>query len=331
MELQALNLLLVVAEQASFTRAATKMGMTQSALSRQVQRLEKEFNTRLFYRNGRGVELTEAGEKLRSVGRQIFRSIDDLKEELSLDSSSFRGVVTIGLPPSLGSTVSAALVRRFQHDFPEAKLRVVVAFSGALTEWLEAGRIDVAVLYDARRSATLLVTPLLEEPLYLVEPPPGSDPSSPAKLSELGVGRFVMPSSENGMRRIVDATLSRLGLRMHIAAEVDSLDATKELVATGTERCILPLGAIHRERKAGQLIARPFDNPQMQALLVLATPLHKPITRLATAVLRLVEKEVVRCVEEGILSGVTGPALRKVASLSADASAPPSDEIAGLT
>lgn len=317
MELEGLRLLLVVAEQESFTRAATKLGITQSALSRQVQRLEREFGTRLFYRNGRGAQLTEAGTKLQRVGKEIFHSLDSLKEELSDDSSRFRGVVTLGLPPSLGATISTGLVRRFQQTYPEARIRVSVAFSGTLTEWLEAGRIDVGVLYDVRRSATLLVTPLLLEPLYLVESASAGMGSAQvktadrAKLAELGTGPFVIPSSSNGMRRIVDTATAHLNIKMRITAEIDSLDAMKELVQTGPERCVLPLGTFHRELKAGLLTGRRFEDNGMDALLVLATPLHKPVTKLASAVLRLVEQEVSRCIDDGILSGMTGVNLRR--------------------
>jgi len=67
---------------------------------------------------------------------------------------------------------------------------------------------------------------------------------------------------------------------MNITAELDSLDATKELVQSGHSRGVLPLGAVHREVRAGRLVARRFDHAEMQALLVLATPLHKPVTGL---------------------------------------------------
>ena len=311
MELEGLRLLLIVAEQESFTRAATKLGITQSALSRQVQRLEREFNTRLFYRNGRGAQLTEAGEKLQRAGREIFHTLDSLKEELSTDSSRLRGVITLGLPPSLGATISASLVRRFRQIYPEAQIRVLVAFSGVLTEWLEAGRVDVGALYDVRRSATLLVTPLLLEPLYLVESASGHNSSEPAALAELGVGPLVISSSTNGMRRIVDAATARLNIKMQITAEIDSLDGIKEMVQAGPERGVLPLGTFYRELKAGTLVGRRFDDSQMNALLVLATPLHKPVTKLASAVLRLVEQEVGRCVDDGLLSGVSGSNLRR--------------------
>ena len=316
-ELEGLRLLLVVAEQESFTRAASKLGITQSALSRQVQRLEREFGTRLFYRNGRGVQLTEAGTKLQRVGKEIFHSLDTLKEELTADSSRFRGVVTLGLPPSLGATISTGLVRRFQETYPEARIRVLVAFSGTLMEWLEAGRVDVGVLYDVRRSATLLVAPLLLEPLYLVESMSLRTASGQvkmpdrAKLAELATGPFVIPSPANGMRRVVDTATARLDIKMQITAEVDSVDAIKEMVQRGPERCVLPLGTFHRELKAGLLTGRRFEDDEMDALLVLATPLHKPVTKLASAVLRLVEQEVSRCIDNGMLSGMTGANLRR--------------------
>jgi LysR family nitrogen assimilation transcriptional regulator len=303
MELESLRLLVSVADHASFTRAATKSGMTQSALSRQVQRLEREFNARLLYRDGRGVKLTEAGKRLVDLGKHIFRSVEELKEDLLVASSRFRGTVTLGLPPSFGSAISVALVRRFSKDYPEARLHVVVAYSGALADWLEAGQIDVAVLYDVHRSATLLVTPLLTEFLYLVQAfSKGSQKI--AKLSELGVGTYVVPSFENGLRKIVNAAATASNVEMKILAEVDSLDATKELVETGNERCVLPYSAVYREVKAGRLVARRFDDVRMQALLVLATPLHKPVTKLASAVLQLVEREVGQFMKEGVLAGV---------------------------
>jgi LysR family nitrogen assimilation transcriptional regulator len=305
MEFETLRLLVIIADQASFTRAAAKTGLTQSALSRHVQRLEREFSTRLLYRDGRGVKLTEPGLRLVESARQIVQSIDGLKEEFLAQPTRFRGKVTLGLPPSLGAAISAAIVRAFNSQYPEARLRVVVAFSGVLAEWLEAGRIDVAVLYDVRRSATLLVTPLLTEFLYLVEAPRGSKRSATAELQELAMGSYVLASSENGMRKIVDKAADRLKIKMNIAAELDSLDATKELVETGPERGVLPLGAVHREVRAGRIVARRFDHVEMQALLVLATPLHKPVTRLATAVLDLVAREVERSVADGVLGGVT--------------------------
>ena len=311
MELENLRLLLVVAEQESFTRAASKLGIRQSSLSRQIQRLEQELDTLLFYRNGRGVRLTAEGEKLQRVAKGVFDALNQVTEELQESRSKFQGNVILGLPPSLGATISAAVVRRFQANYPEARLTVLVAFSGTLLEWLEAGRIDAGVLYDVHRSRSLLVTPLLQEYLHLISAPRQGETGAPVQVSELGIGPYVVSSPANGMRRIVDAAAARCKIKMNITAEIDSLDAIKEIVGNGPERCVLPFGAVHREVKAGSLISRRFDDSQMQALLVLATPLHRPVTRLAAAVLQLVEKEVSRCVEDDILSGIAGWELRR--------------------
>jgi len=72
------------------------------------------------------------------------------------------------------------------------------------------------------------------------------------------------------MRRIVDTATARLNIKMRITAEVDSLDAIKQMVQGGPERCVLPLGTFHRELKAGLLTGRRFDDNEMDALLVLA-------------------------------------------------------------
>jgi LysR family nitrogen assimilation transcriptional regulator len=322
LELETLRLLLVVAEQESFTRAASKLGIRQSSLSRQIQRLEKELDTLLLYRNGRGVNLTAEGEKLQRVAKDIFAALDTVTEELQDGRSKFQGKVTLGLPPSLGATISAAVVRQFQESFPDARLTVLVAFSGTLLEWLEAGRIDAGVLYEVHRSRSLLVTPLLQEYLFLISAPRKGEPLQPVQVSELGIGPYVVSSPANGMRRIVDAAAARSKIKMNITAEIDSLDAIKEIVGAGPERCVLPFGAVHREVKAGSLTSRRFDDAHMQALLVLATPLHRPVTRLATAVLQLVEKEVSRCVENDILSGVAGWDLRRMVSARASKASP---------
>lgn len=303
MELEALRVFLAVAAHQSITRAASALGLRQSAISRKIQGLEQSLDTRVFYRNGRGVRLTAAGEKLQRVATEVIEALDALTAELRAEHSGFQGEVTLGLPPSLGATISAGLVRRFQEGYPQARLRIMVAFSATLLEWLDDGRIDVGVLYDVHRSRTLLVTPLLNEALHLVSRPAAAGTAAIAELPELGVGPYALPSTANGMRRIVDAAATRNRIRMQVSAEIDSLDAMKELVEAGPERCVLPLGAVHREVRAGRLAARRFAGTQLQALLVLATPVNRPVNPLASAVQRLIQAEVARCLADGSLSG----------------------------
>lgn len=308
MDLEALKLFNAVAENGSFTRASIRLGMTQPAIGRRVQRLEEELATTLLYRHGRGVSLTDAGRRLQAVTRDIIAQLEATRLELAADAVHPRGMVTVGLPPSLGSSLSVKLARSFAGAFPLARLQIVEAFSGTLLERLESGTVDIGVLYAARRSPTMLVEPLLREDLYLVEKVDIAPTAPAVGTDELGRGSFVLPTPSNGLRRVVDAAASQAGVMIDISFEIDSLAALKQVAESGPERCILPYGAIFREVAAGRLIARPFSAPGLKALLVSATPLHRPITRLARQTRDLLFGEVARAVSDGILVGDVGGA-----------------------
>ena len=302
MDFNALQYFLMVAQHGSITRAAIRLNLTQPAVSRRIKRLEEEFETPLLYRHGRGVSLTDAGIRVRDAAQEAFTNLGALKEDLS-GVGQLRGEVKLGLPPSLGASLSVLLARSFRQRFPEARLRIVEGFSGSLFEWLEAGRVDIAVLYDARRSPTMLVKPLLHEDLFLVQRADSGYSQGPASITDLADGTFALSSSSNGLRRVIDSCASRAGISIAVAIEVDSLAALKQIVEQGPERSILPMGAIYREVKAGRLIARQLSEAELRPLLVTAAPLHQQITRLTKQTEVLLLEQVASGLEIGIISG----------------------------
>jgi LysR family nitrogen assimilation transcriptional regulator len=304
MELLELRYFVEVAEAGSFSRASVRLGIAQPALSRQVQKLERELNNDLFYRHGRGVTLTAAGGRLHDVVKPLLRQLIDIKEELVEEGGQPSGTVVFGVPPSIGSTLAAPLSRAFREACPGARLQVKEAFSSTLLEWVESGRLDLAVLYDARRSRNLTVTPLLLEDLFLIEAP-NSASAEPATLQDLGALTLVLPGPENGLRRVVDMAANRAGGSLTVAMELDSVAALRQLVEGGAGATILPFGAVHREVREGRLTARPIGLERMQAMLVTATPLRRPVTKATRVLMRLVQAEVKRCVASGVLRGRT--------------------------
>jgi len=74
-----------------------------------------------------------------------------------------RGRLTVGLPPRVGHTITTDLVQSFRHQFPDAAISVAEGLSASLREWLIAGRLDVAVLFDPPHSPQLMVETLLRE------------------------------------------------------------------------------------------------------------------------------------------------------------------------
>jgi LysR family nitrogen assimilation transcriptional regulator len=307
MELLELRYLAEVADAGSFSKASVRIGITQPALSRQIQKLEQELRTQLFYRHGRGVSLTPAGLKLREITKPILQQLSDLKREIIEQSAGTIGQVTFGVPPSLGATLVAPLARRFRATYPDATLRVYEAFSSTVLEWVESGRLDLAVLYDARRAPSLIVSPLFLEDLFLVTGAGQAEPSEPPMTMEgLGGVPLILPGSENGLRRVVTAAAERAGITLNVMMELDSVPAIKQLVESGVGCTILPYGAVHQEVAEGRLHARAIASESMRAKLVTATPLHRPISKATHALLDLIEEEIRQCVASGVLRGSVG-------------------------
>lgn len=308
MELLELRYFATVADTGSFSRAASKLAMTQPALSRQVQKLEDELRTSLFYRHGRGVSLTDAGRKLLDTVRPILQQLAEVKADLLREGDRPHGIVTFGVPPSIGNTLAAPLAQLFHATCPDAALRVHEAFSSTLVEWIESGRLDAAVLYDARRDRNLHVSPLLEEDFFLIEAPGVPASTEPVAMPELAARVLVLPGPENGFRRVIDAAARRVHCSLTVAMEIDSVSALKQLVESGGGFCtVLPFGAVHQEVRAGRLRARALASTDMRAVLVAATPLHRPVTKATRELLSLVRREIQRCVASGILKGRIDP------------------------
>src|SRR4029078_543390 len=137
-----------VAEYGSFSRAAVAIGINQSALSRHVRNLELDLGLSLFYRNGRGVALTEDGKWLLERTKPALREIALVRQEATDARAGVVSSVTIGLPPTVGRMLVLPLAKKLTSTFPNIRLRFVEGFSAHLLEWLDSGKVDMAVLYQ---------------------------------------------------------------------------------------------------------------------------------------------------------------------------------------
>lgn len=306
MTLDELRYFLKAAETGSMSRAAESLGMTQPALSRQIRLLELELKSDLFYRHGRGVSLTPSGAKLQQTAEQVLNQLDVVSREIQQDSAKAAGTITLGVPPSIGSTLCAPLSQSFSTLYPDARLRIREGFSGSLSEILEDGQLDLAILYDARRRRDLLVTPLLKEHLFFVSKP-GDANMHDVGWKEIEGAKLVLPGPGNGMRKVIERAAKDAGVRLDVRLEIDSVSAIRQLVISGGGQSILPYGAVHAEVRSGQIVAQKIAEPAMEAVLVIATPRNKPVTRTVRSVIKLIEKETLKCLESGILRGEYRP------------------------
>jgi LysR family nitrogen assimilation transcriptional regulator len=293
-----------VAELGSFTRAASFLSVVQPALSRQVRQLEIELGQSLFERNGRGVVLTDAGTRLLEHARGILTQVGRARQELEDQRNGDSGHFTLGLPPTLGRSVTVPLVKAFDRLLPNARLATVEGLSAYIVEWLNLGRIDCALVYNALGSPSLDLQPLLDEQLFLIAPLPARGARKARKsvtLAELADYPLNIPSRPHAMRMSVESALAGVDVKIKVAHEIECIPAIIDLVRQGHGYAVLPLNAVKSTPWSDEVLVKPILAPILRTSLSIATSAQRPrspLLRKAIDVVRDVVRQEIRSAQE---------------------------------
>lgn len=282
MDLRQLEYFIYVAELGSFTQAATVLGVGQPALSRQIRRLEVELRQSLFYRNGRGVRLTEAGKRLLAHGRTIQMQFENARHDVEDARGSPLGTVTIGFPYAMGRVVTAPFVRAFRERFPKASLCITEGLTPHLYEWLLSGRVDIAVMHDPVPSPSLDIQPLLEDDLFLLGFRKPGQPSegAPIPLRQVAGCPLIIPCRPHPLRMMVETRLANIGLKPTVGLEIDAVATIVNLVARNEGYAVVTTRAVTISDVQSHLQMRKIVAPEMRSVLVMATSAERPLTTL---------------------------------------------------
>jgi LysR family transcriptional regulator, nitrogen assimilation regulatory protein len=291
MEFRQLRYFLGVTAAGSFGRAASQLHIAQPALSRQIKALEEEFGVELLFRNARGVQVTEAGERFRALAEAMVRSIENMRLEVSNLADEPSGLVVVGLPPSIAHLVTIHLIEACEARFPKVTLRIIEALSVFLVDWLELGKIDVAVLTNPRESYAIERRDLAEEDMVLVGVPARvPNVLTSARLEDLENYKIVI---SQGFERVIQPWCDAANITPHYAMKLDSMPIVQDLTLRGLYCTIVPYGMVHDDVVAGRMNAVRFD-PPITRRLVLAFSSRRPISLSMSRVFELLEAEVNR-------------------------------------
>lgn len=238
-----------VAEFGSFTRASAFLRVAQPALSRQIRALEVELRQTLLERNGRGVTLTEPGKQLLAHARGILQQVERARQDMEDERGAASGHLAVGMPPSISRALTAPLVTAFRSRFPRATLTVVEGLSTYMLEWLQIGRIDVAVVYNVVPSPTIDLVPVLDETLYLVSRRQAGQGlvGAPVPLAELARLELVMPSRPHSIRMLLETALVAQGVKPRVGIEIESVPAILDLVRSLGMHGVLTLNGVRSQ------------------------------------------------------------------------------------
>lgn len=234
---------IAVAETSSFTRAAERCLVVQSALSHQVARLERELGARLFERTTRRVRLTPAGEAFLPAARQCLEAAERAAAEVAAAVGEVRGRLAVGLIPTVTAVDIPAALRDFRLRHPHVRVGLRVGASDELAEQVREGALDVAFL-----GLPATATPrgvgrheLARDRLVaVVAPDHPLAGAAPVGLRRLASEVFVDFPAGTAGRAQTDQAFTAAGLVRDVAFEVSTADYIAGLVGPGLAVAMLP-------------------------------------------------------------------------------------------
>nr|XP_061809738.1 nitrogen assimilation regulatory protein nac-like [Nerophis lumbriciformis] len=263
MDLRQLRYFLVVSDQGSFTQAAERIPIAQSALSRHMRLLEEELGVQLLIRTGRGVTMTEQGEFLYERARSVLAQLEDTRRNLQSWYDNPAGVVRIGMPPSTTLVMAAMLLERMKTQHPDITVRLTEGLSATLSEWLAEDRLDLAVVYEPPGNTSLSAHRIGSEELCLVINNNDDDIPDPVSIKQMSTLKLIAPFEKKGIRNRMAEVFKEAGVEFELAFELDALPAMKDLVRAGAGTAILTRSSVVRDVQRGILKARHIDSEGM--------------------------------------------------------------------
>ncbi|HSV78992.1 MAG TPA: LysR substrate-binding domain-containing protein [Ramlibacter sp.] len=294
MNVASVRLFLEVAEAGSLSKVAARRQTVQSHISRQVTEFESECGGRLFRRTGRGVALTELGERAVARLRPWLQETEQLAQELRSDAGQLMGEVRVGIIPSAAHPLMTRVFERLQAEHPAVRLDIAEAQGAELDAMLDGGVVDLAILFRFQRPSAREESLLCVAHTYLVSAP-GDELTAGATLnfSRLQGLRLVLPRRPSHWRNALDETARSLGFRLDPVAEADSLTVQKELVARGPGLySILGPFSVAAELRSGRLQATRLVRPDLTRHVTLAFPKQGKLSRAGRVVAEAVQQQV---------------------------------------
>ena len=162
LDLSTLRSFSTIAETGSMTRAASRLFMTQSAISMQIKRLENSLNIKVFERTAQGMNTTQSGEQLLQYAHQMLALNDEIMSRLM--SPAFEGTIRLGVPSDIIYPHIPVILKDFNRDFPRVQIKLSASMTDKLLKEFHNGRQDIVLTTEssvAREGQLVRTQPLI--------------------------------------------------------------------------------------------------------------------------------------------------------------------------
>ena len=253
---------LAAAETGSFSKAAEALSYTPSGVNQLVSALEKELGFPVFRRNTKGVTLTENGELLLPTVREFLRQEDRIFELAAEMNGLLIGTVTIAAYSSIATHWLPAVIRAFQQDYPQIRIKLMEGIWQEVSKWLDDRAADIG-FFSYQEGMPYEFIPLAEDPMLALLPrdhPLANAAAYP--LENCATDRFIMPAL--GCDDDVEALFAKNGIQPNVQFTTLESFSVMSMVEQGLGMSVM--NQLITEKRICDIAMLPLDPPSQITL-----------------------------------------------------------------
>ena len=279
-----------VAELGGFSRAARELHLTQTALTRRVQKLEAYLGLKLLDRTTRRVALSTVGREFLPQARALVQDMTSAVERLKDMSRSGSGQLALACIPSMSSHVLPGLIRQYAQAHPDNRIRLHDGSSTEVRQAVLDGQADLGIALHGEPHPDLEERRLFSDPLvFLCRTPHPLEQAAEVRWSDLRDTELIGVSSFMATRIFMDYQLAKRGIRLQGRYEVQHHATAINLVAAGVGAAILPSSTFQPGDRPG-VRKIPLTHPVVRRQVVLLQRREQALSPAALAFRALIEQ-----------------------------------------
>ncbi len=242
MDINTLKAFVAVADSNSFSLAAERIFLSQSAVSKRIASLETELGVKLFDRMGKTTSLNEAGRKLLPRANNMLQEMEDIQRSISNLSGDVGGILKMGTSHHIGLHRLPSVLRRFRQEYPDVQLDIRFLGSEAACHAVSQGKLEMGIVtLPTDDTPNLNLIQIWHDPLNFVvsrEHPLSLIPYP--TLEDLVQHPALLPGIGTYTRDILEQALTPQELAVNVAISTNYLETLKMMASTGLGWSLLP-------------------------------------------------------------------------------------------
>jgi DNA-binding transcriptional LysR family regulator len=277
-----------VIELGSFSAAATRLDLSQPAISLQVRELEKQAGVRLIERVGRRAAPTAAGEELLGYARRIDAMVSGALDAMQRHAKGTVGRIRLGTGDTACIYFLPPVLRALRQQFPSLDIVVSTGNSSDILKSVEENIIDVGLVTLPAPGRVFDIQPVLDDDFVAITS--RSAAALPERVTPGDLSRLPVVLYEPGAntRQLIDQWATRAGVSLKPAMELGSVEAIKEVVGAGLGCGVVPAMALPSPRALDRMAIRPL-HPRLYRKLAIVVRRDKPLQRALREVIHAIK------------------------------------------